>query len=277
MQKKLVKKPLKKIVRTLRVFSRHPTHSILRRAVINTGNIWACIRFGSETVGALPYKVEINTPQAVRNSANKLLMKECFKANNVKTADWEKCKTRAQVLAFARDRYPVVTKSLFGSRGRGNTLIHSEAELTTWLANKNLNDYIIEKFYNYSREYRLHVTAQGYFYACRKMLKQDTPENLRWFRNDSNSVWIVEQNEQFDCPVNWAACIEESVKALNAVGLDVGAVDLRIQSASCKTEGRRTFPDFIIVEINSASSFGEITSQKYIEEIPKIIQYKLNK
>jgi len=277
--KKLVKPAKKRIVklaRTLRVFSRHPTHSVLRRSVINTAPHLVCIRFGSETQGTIRYKVEINSPQSVRNSANKLLMKQCFDKGNVKTAIWERGSTLEKALAFVNaNEYPIVMKSFFGSRGNGNTLIHNEKDLRNFATTHTLANYVCEKFYNYNREYRLHITEEGCFYTCRKMLKSDTPDDKKWFRNDSNSVWVIESNDQFDKPVNWNDCINESVKALKSVGLDVGAVDLRIQSASSKIEGKRKRPDFIVIEINSAPSFGEITSQKYIEEIPKIINYKL--
>ena len=108
------------------------------------------------------------------------------------------------------------------------------------------------------------------------MLKRDTPEEKKWYRNDDNCVWILEENENFDKPVNWVRIEEESVKALKSVGLDVGAVDLRIQSATNKKGEKRENPDFIIVEINSAPSFGDITLNKYIEELPKILLNKYN-
>ena len=38
-----------------------------------------------------------------------------------------------------------------------------------------------------------------------------------------------------------------------------------------------TNPLFTIIEINSAPSFGEVTLQKYIEEIPKMLNRKFNK
>ena len=46
-------------------------------------------------------------------------------------------------------------------------------------------------------------------YTCRKVLKNDTPENQRWFRNDSNSAWYLETNPKFDKPVNWDSIIDE--------------------------------------------------------------------
>jgi len=126
---------------------------------------------------------------------------------------------------------------------------------------KRLGNYIIERYYNYNKEYRLHVSKDGCFYTNRKMLKTDAEE--RWFRNDSNSVWIREENPKFEKPRNWGVIVNECVKALNAVGLDLGACDVRVQSKNDR-------PDFIICEINSAPSFGEITLTKYQNEIKKI-------
>ena len=271
------------------IFTRHPTHSILRANHKNLGLLAfrSVVRLGSttdilDTVTNGGERIECNTIQAVKNSSNKLLMKQCFNKNNVKTADWWTTidgeffyEPDLEGMLLKGDlKFPVVAKHIFGSRGRGNTLINSEEELTNWIKNKNISEYIFEKFYNYNREYRLHVTEEGCFYTCRKMLRKDTPEDKRWFRNDSNSNWIVEENPDFDKPVNWNNIITESVTALKAVGLDFGAVDLRIQSSKDNKGKTRENPDFIVVEINSAPSFGEITAKKYIEEIPKILKRK---
>lgn len=276
------------------VFSRHPTHNILRRnnKTLPLLPFRSVVRLGSTTdiedsVTNGGRRIECNTIQAVKNSSNKLLMKQCFTKNDVETADWWTYSIKDSQF-FKSDGnggeinltdtlpYPIVAKHIFGSRNNGNTLIKSQEQLNQWLVGKTLSNYIFEKFYNYNREYRLHVTEDGCFYTCRKMLKSDTPEDKRWFRNDSNSVWVIEENSDFDKPVNWDNIVEHSVRALKAVGLDVGAVDLRIQSSKTEKGKVRENPDFIIVEINSAPSFGEITSQKYIEQIPKILKRKHN-
>ena len=49
------------------------------------------------------------------------------------------------------------------------------------------------------------------------------PDDERFVRNDKNCVWILESNPMFDKPSNWQEIVDESVKALHAVGLDVGA------------------------------------------------------
>jgi len=266
-----------RLIRTLRVFSRHPSHRPIRKAIKLP--FLACLRLGSLTPGSLPYKVEINSPQAIKNSSNKLLMKNCFSKNTVKTAQWWTCATMAGGYLFSDNMdmatlpYPIVAKHHFGSRGEGNTLIHNVGELNVWLKGKTVSNYIFEKYYSYAREYRLHVDSEGCFYTCRKMLKEGTPENEKWHRHDSNSVWILENNPSFDKPSNWEDVVKHSVLALNSVGLDVGAVDLKIQSET-DGKGRKRTPDFIVIEINSAPSFGEQTLQKYMQQIPIIAKRK---
>lgn len=279
-----------------RIRSRHPSHNILRayNKTLPLLPFKSVIRFGSftEMISAVSNggnRIELNTVNAIEKSANKLLMKECFTENNVKTADWwiysfDRTDNESYPFFNINDKeffslenlpYPIISKSLNGSRGKGNIKHNTPEEFQTWLESKtNLDNYIFEKYYNYNREYRLHVSENGCFYTCRKMLKNDAPQEVRWYRNDDYCNWILEDNELFDKPVNWDEIVEESVKALKAVGLDFGAIDLRIQSAKDSDGNLRENPKFIIVEINSAPSFGDKTAEKYIEELPKLLKNK---
>lgn len=279
--------------------SRHPSHSILRmrHKHLSLLPFKSVVRLGSttdspDTVTNGGNRIELNTIEGIRNSSSKLRMKRGFVRNNVKTAVAYLYVNNEFILMDAAEnlnlsindlQYPIISKSLFGSRGRGNKKHDSPEELAEWMENKdNLNSYIFEKFYNYAREYRLHVNSEGCFYTCRKMMKRDTPEENKWYRNDDNCVWIREDSESglFDKPTNWDDIVEHSVKALKGVGLDFGAVDLRVQSSTNGNGEERDYPEFIVVEINSAPSFGDNTeeltyvSKAYIEEIPKMLKRK---
>ena len=280
--------------------SRHPSHSILRNRFkhLKLLPFKSVIRLGSSTqvsdsVSNGGKRVELNTIKAIRNSSNKLKMKKCFLNNEVKTAityifinnNFSLLQDENRNIISINDlNYPIISKSLFGSRGKGNIKHDSPEELQSWLNSKNNNvdGYIFEKYYNYAREYRLHVNSEGCFYTCRKMIKRDTEDSKKWYRNDDNCVWIREDSESnlFDKPVNWDDIVENSVKALKSVGLDFGAIDLRVQSATNSKGKLREEPDFIVVEINSAPSFGDnseeltFVSKKYIEEIPKMLKLK---
>lgn len=269
-----------------RIRSRHPSHDVLRQKDMPLLPFKSVIRLGSQTEFTKDTnpRIEINTVGAIETSSNKFLMKEAFRKGDVQTADWFffdkegnlKGPDRRKNYELSELEFPIISKNIFGSRNRGNRKHDTLEELQSWLeGKKNLNNYIFEKYYNYTREYRLHVTEDGYFYACRKMLKADTPEEHKWYRNDEHCVWIMEDNELFDTPINWKDVVKQCVKALKAVGLDVGACDVRIQSATTSDgEKQRKEPKFIIVEINSAPSFGDVTEQKYKEELPKILKKK---
>jgi D-alanine-D-alanine ligase-like ATP-grasp enzyme len=273
--------------------SRHPTHAVLR-SELPLMPFRSCIRLGSttnlpDTVSNGGDRIEINTIQAVKNSANKLLMKECFTQAGVKTADWwtiyesngechftNQYSDKGTNCKFEDLPYPIIVKHIYGSRGSGNHKIDSIEQFKNWIQGKDIKNYICEKFYNFSREYRLHITQNGCFYTCRKMLKADTVEANRWFRNDSNCVWYTSDNPGFDKPTNWNVIEQECIKALKSVGLDIGGFDLRVQSTKDKDGNTRQNPDFLVIESNSACSFAEITAKKYIEILPSLLTQKFN-
>lgn len=287
---KTVKKKVvaKKVTRPFKGFkimvrSRHPSHSPLR-STLSRLSFRTVVRLGSTWAGDGKNRVECNSVEAIKTSANKARMKEAFAVTQVKTAivlmPNQVATQEARQHWLTQVNFPIVAKHIHGSRGTGNYLLKTQEELTAWMQGKTLTNYIFEKFYDYNREYRLHVTKDGCFYACRKMLKSDTPENRRWFRNDSNSVWITQFDDSgnlkpdFDQPVNWTQIVQEAVKALNAVCLDIGAIDVKVQSRTKKNGQVRQSPEFIILETNSAPSFGDITLEKYKQEIPKILKDK---
>lgn len=230
----------------LSVKSRHPSHKPLRGALRLP---FPCVvRFGSTTPSNV--KVQINKPEAVETSKNKALMKKAFADANVKSPEF--------FLTFPEDpKYPLVAKLKFGSKGKGMKLLRTpEDEVPSG------KGYYFEKYYSGSREYRLHVSDLGCFYSCRKMRKEEATD--RWYFNSLNCVWILPDNILFDRPECWPQMVEECIKAKNAVGLDVCAVDVRVNSKGT---------DFRIIETNSAPSFGDITLERYLEHLPQLAQY----
>jgi len=268
------------------ILSRHPSHSILR-AVNKTLPLLpfkSVVRLGSTTVLADDNeRVQINTPQSVKNSASKLLMKQCFTNAGVKTAKWWTW-GEGNIFSLNGDDnidmtlinhlpYPLVAKSLYGSRGIGNTKFNNQGELEKWLIGKNLNNYIFEEFVKMTREYRLHVTDDGCFYTCRKLVKNDAPEDT-WQKHDDVCNWILEDNPSFKKPNNWNDIVADCIKAKNALGLDICAFDVAIQGSKNGVE--RENPEWNIFESCSAPSFGKITGEKYIQELTKLIIKKAN-
>ena len=254
------------------------------RAVFRLGSITPTEEIFPRGVALNKPIIEINTAEACHNSGDKILMKECFDAWGVKTADWFKIADSEmfESLKWENERhidsliddfgYSIIIKHKNSCKGKGIYLVENKEQLIEFIEDRmnSIYNYIFEKYYNYSKEYRLHVTKDGCFYTCRKMLKEDAEE--RWHRHDMNSVWIMEENPLFEKPSNWADIESECVKALNAVGLDIGACDIKVQSEKNRDRGGN--PEFIILEINSAPSYGNVTLIKYEEQLRKMLNDK---
>ncbi len=263
------------MLKYLSVRSRHPSHNILRKPNLLYPErkgillpVSTCIRLGSTTKISSKF-LEINTIKAIKTSSNKLLMKDAFKKNNVNSPKF--WKTKEDLLLETEIPYPLVAKKIYGSRGYGIKKIKNTLELNKFIKNKYNSSYYFEKYYKYLREYRIHVTELGAFYTCRKMLKTNTPENVKFVRNNNNCVWFLETNPKFNKPINWHIIEKECVRALKSVGLDIGACDVRV-AAYPEVDG---FHYFKIIEINSAPSFGEKTAKEYLKIIPLIVKNKL--
>lgn len=233
-------------------------------------NIPFVVRLGSRTpienIFPRDYRnaVEINSIRGISNSRDKIIMKRCFDEGHVKTAEWQ---LLSEVNATTAN-FPLIVKHKGSSKGNGIYLVHDAAELRELAARVNPAMHVAEKFYNFPKEYRIHVDKDGCFYTCRKMLKTDATD--RWHRHDSNSVWIMEENPLFERPGNWNAIVAECVKALNSCGLTLGACDIKVQTEKNMRRGQA--PDFIIMEINSAPAMGDITTVKYFEKIKEIVE-----
>jgi len=267
-----------------RIRSKHPSYDALRDR-LPLFPFRSVVRFGSttelrDTESQGGNRIELNSTEGIRNSSSKFKMKELFVKAGVKTPKYIKYSNGIIYpnLCKILENDTIVAKKCFGSRGEGMKLIQNQGEFDSFIATtRNLSHYLFEPYFSGVREYRLHCTEDGCFYTCRKVLRSDVPEENRWYRNDSNCNWLMETNEGFDKPVNWDSIVAECVKALKALGLDMAGFDVRVQSATTSKGKIRTNPDFIILESNSACSLGEVTAEKYLLEIPKVLNKKYNK
>ena len=286
-------KPVQKKILTnhkFQILTRHPSYAELRKNLPRMP-FKLIARFGSTTEVADAISkggktLEINEIKAIRNSASKLLMKKCFTSAGVKTANW--FTVRAGKICIADDQnkiivqdklpYPLIVKSHHGSRGEGNSFIKDQSELTRFMSSRDMSNYIIEEYMtSMRREYRLHINAinNTCFYTCRKLLKKDCPEENKFQKHSDTCIWAIESNPAFDRPDNWQEVVDECVKAIKSVGLDVGACDVIMQTSTSKKTGKkRDKPEFIICETCSAASMGNITTERYVIELPKIARQK---
>lgn len=258
----------------LKIRSRHPSHSILRRLEELKSKYRIVYRLGSTTqVNNVDF--EINTIESIKNSSNKLKMKELFNKHEINNSEYYTFDELDKIREG--NPFPILAKKIFGSKGAGMKKLNNLEDFENFI-NSNPRNYYFEKYFNGSREYRLHVTKDGCFYSCRKMRLNDAED--RWYFNSNNCVWITEKlknlddnnqfisfseedNPNFNKPITWDTIVEHSIKAINAIGLTIGAVDVRV-----KKDG-----SFIILETNSAPSFGDLTKLMYIDKLKTLIKF----
>lgn len=278
----------------LRVLSRHPSHKAIRNVIKLPTRERIGFRLGSVTP---TNHFSFNSIEGVENSKDKLKMKRLFAKAGVQSPEFWEFGVNGGANGETFEElgqnlpYPVLAKRVYRSKGKGMLKIDNYEEYIKFINEKvrnnnyqKKNPYYMEKFYNFSREYRLHISELGCFYACRKMLKENAEK--RWMRNDSNSVWITErnltkhdpnnvsletityegENETFNKPGTWDNLIKDCQKARKALGLDTCCFDVKMNKKG----------QWMILESNSAPSFGQITSIFYIEELKKLINKKNN-
>ena len=241
--------------------TKNPTAAPLRRSIIVPRR--SVVRLGSRTAteACFPGRrdiIEVNTVDSIENSRDKLRMKECFSRFDVPQAEWKLINDPNPFSEF-----PLVGKQVVGFKGHGMQLIESVDQLRTFIRTHD-NRYFIEKFYNYAREYRIHATRDHAFLSWRKLRRSDATE--RWFFNSTNCNWVGQNHELFQRPNNWGELEAAAINAVRAVGLDIGAVDIRVQN--------RNNPDYIVCEVNSAPALGDVGVEAYREEIRNIILTK---
>lgn len=223
--------------------------------------------------------IEINTRESIENSRDKLLMKACFAEAGIPQAKWygisndngDKYLTDLETNTIINRNelpYPILMKRINGFGGHGMIKLDTPEELDNWLNNNNTVGYYAEHMRQFAREYRLHCTQTKCFMAWRKLRRSDTPEDRRWFFNSENCNWVGEDHELFDRPSNWDNIVSDCLRAIRAVGLEIGSFDVRIQSS------RNSNPEYVLIEVNSAPSLAEQGIQAYKKIIQELIYSK---
>ncbi len=191
----------------------------------------------------------INKIEAMEASSNKQMMKRHFTAAGVITAPWcmvsEKDKDDARIKEKLNLWKTIIAKHRYSSHGKGIYIIHSMTDYRNFKKNHNVEEYIFERYYTYSREYRVHVYKDKCFYAVRKLLKTGFEKDKG--KHLDNCIFVNEENPKFNKPKTWNKIEKECVKALKSLHLDLGCVDVLVNK-----QGK-----FIIMEVNSNPGLGE--------------------
>lgn len=216
----------------------------------------AIVRFGASSKSvATPCAVEINPLQNVRDNADKLLMKQKFAENDIPSPDFAPNTEEGRNL-FKEKGWNVVYKKKYHRGGIGMELV-SLAEIDKFAANQ-YNNGILERRINIKREWRIHYCpALNLHFSVEKRKRYAKVGEV--VRNNENCVFKAD----FEIPENWDSALAMAKKAVEVMGLDIGAVDLAWSGKN-----------FYVIETNSGPGMGDSTSAWYAQTLVQLIKHK---
>lgn len=215
----------------------------------------AIINWGS---GTLPDQVAacqriINPPQAIRNASNKLKSFELFQQTGVTVPQFFTSKEEAsEYLGENRGSSIVCRTKLNGHSGDGIVIANDQGDLV----DAPLYTVYVKK----QEEYRYHVFMGQVVDIQRKARRRDIPdENINWKVRNLDGGFIFAREGVVESPV----ASGEAVKAVSALGLDFGAVDLIYNQREDK---------YYVLEVNTAPGLAGTTLDGYKRRFEELFQ-----
>ena len=204
----------------------------------------------------------LNNPAAIHNASNKVKSFQCF-ARAAENPDINlpmpmNTTDRVTALQWLRDGSDVVVREVVqGHSGQGINIIKA-ADARQYIVGDVAfpGAPLYTVYVRKSQEYRIHVMNNEAFFVQRKARKMDVPnENVNWqVRNLDGGFIYANVDVEVDDVAKQIAC-----NAVNALGLDFGAVDI-LQTKAGK---------FYVLEVNTACGLAGTTLDKYAEAFQK--------
>lgn len=198
----------------------------------------------------------INKPENVRIAVCKKKTFEKLKEKGVAIPDFTTSKETAA--GWIQAGHKVVCREILnGHSAQGIVMAHSAAELSN--ASK-----LFVKYFPKKKEFRVHVIRDKeglkIFDFIQKKAKSDIPAGQINYEIRNHGQWIFARDG-----VDLPNCVKkESVKAVEALGLDLASVDV------CYSEKNN---NCVVLECNTSSSLsGDTTLENYKNALTKIIK-----
>lgn len=240
--------------RKIRIFS--PNHSCapLRKVRVKTRTL---LRFGSITPLHSKYKYrELNSIEGIRISSNKIKMKQAFDKVKIHHSEWLNTTNINKALEFIKQHKIIIAKNKHSSKGEGIYYIDSIESFNNVLKTESLSNLVLERYYFFPQEYRVHVDRKyGCFYACKKLINDEG--EVQWHKH-ANTASFMMMNPQKSYPFCWDSIIEDCKQFMEYVSLDITCFDVLCNNT-----------EFIIVESNTAPSLGPYGLSVYINHLNK--------
>lgn len=186
----------------------------------------------------------LNKPSAVSKAANKLSAFQVFKQAGISIPDFTTDKTKAQT--WLDSGHKVVERhKLNGTNGIGINIIKpDENDLT--------NAPLYVKYQKKDKEYRVHVFKNSIIDLTEKRKKVGFQGEANPYIRNLDNGWVYCRDSIYASD----ALKNEAIKAVQALGLDFGAVDI-IEKAG----------KVYVLEVNCAPGIQGTTLNKYVDAI----------
>lgn len=241
----------------LRIASRHPSHkAILRMKQMPNFSKRVRVRFGS-TKNHRICDIDFNTIEAIKNTANKVKMKDIFADEEIDSPLYfENDEAGRDAIARGMLGDKIFFKIPFHSRGRGMVVYDTKEEA---LSQTNRGYFEMAQVSN--REFRVHVMDGEAFYVDEKR-PRDKSINM----TDRPEIKNMASGFKFRRPIKEypPEVVSESIKAVEALGLDFGAADVGLNDDGVW-----------IYEVNTAPSLRTKTRKLYQKALVKSIYRRI--
>ena len=219
---------------------RHERKPIRVDTLIN----WGASKIEREIEGAI-----INKPEAVAKASNKLSAFKIFKGAGVSIPEFTESLEEANKW-LAEGSIVVARTKLSAHSGEGIVIVDPDAEPKVDIPDAKLYTKYIPK----AEEYRLHVYRGMVFFTQRKARNKDIPDGkVNWkIRNHGNGFIYSNQDVKVFA---LDKAHRQAIEAVEALGLDFGAVDLVYNRKQNK---------HYVLEVNTAPGLSGATLQAYV-------------
>jgi len=211
------------------------------RLVVNWGN--------SRTDVSNPHW--LNDPNAVLKASNKLRAFDIMTREGVSVPTWTDDMDRAMGWLEAGE-VVVARRKLQGHSGEGIVVMEGKEDF--------VRAPLYTKYFKARDEYRVHVFDGKVIDIQQKKKRADMEKDQVNFQVRSHANGFNFCREGVDLPPE---CAEEAIKAVKALGLDFGAVDLRFNQHYNKA---------CVLEVNTAPGLEGTTLDKYSDAVAELLQ-----
>lgn len=199
----------------------------------------------------------LNDPENVALAANKLSTFKALSAAGVSVPEWCDDPNWANDVWAGNGHTVVVRNKLNGHSGEGIEIFDPKNEPKDEdgvnFTNFNFQAPLYTKYIQKKEEYRIHVFQGDAFFVQRKARKLDVPEEEVNWKVRNLAGGFIFANKGVVVP---DVAKQEAINAVNALGLDFGAVDIILG-----TDGV-----YYVLEVNTACGLEGTTLTKYVEK-----------